>query len=1035
MVNENDPHSKREFELSEDISKPLHRRNVLRGVAMGLVALGGASESVLAQSDQDGESDDREFEISYAGNSETVTAFSGTESIRDVYNHGNYTSDIELQKEDKARLFLYDGPNGLTLGTIIDSEDSDTGGSFSYEIDGLDDIEWQVTDDGGGDEFGATPRWSWDNYNTDGGALKLPDPANTDTDGFEITINPRPTKGRDDAFNTEDKNIGPGDWQFVYGEFQDGNFSNIKTIDLTENGGLKKVTIQSKVQSAETEASTPSIDPASVRLSQTAVEAQADPDKGPTLEVTVSNAKDATVRAELGVQSLDEDGTAVISSSGNKYVDPEENFSFDMEKVDSPEVPMLAEKYRPTEDDNQQRYRTTFRKEELPELIKPGDWVPITIVVEGADMKKELTEYKYDLSNVSFGESQLSSYHTADIGYNGDNQYIDIKKKIGFGVFKRVLEGPMAIIRSDDNSFRNLVKRLLDNYGSNEYNRIKTLRLLERAYEHDINRALISNAMTMGGIGVNIRFNDNDGGLYKLDGSIRDDYKRVKGDLFDEAIKKAGDINYDRGEDAFRAVTHFGESPNPPAESDLPNVGGTQFKSGGNNNVYISRFENSIGTGLEEFLHTDGYADLYRDERYPVSGNLKIGGFDSKISGVALFGQGDVFTLTTGTRLADTLGLRNKPRESFSDLLDYKQKSIGKETNWDKYSFEIPKLTEYKLNSSATVLSTGEEGHYPLLIPEFREYGDKNKEGVVLYRVDKVSFFDDLFTDRSFNIILNDNEEPMTIRKRKRDRRYIKPSLEIDYDIFIEFPRGEDGNKLIIRKELPNAGTDSGPLSIGKMTGIPGIEVGDTMSSTEQAASKQVDSETTAVPTPNLRAVDTDGRITGYTDGGEYVRNIPRSRASGDQGGGLEWIEIPQEVDAEFEVVYPSVDGTDTQEVSPEEVSAYCEVAETKYDADAELTVTDDGTTVEGVQKSMHRGTVNPDQTVQVTDLSLPEEESESTESSVSDDQEEVTETRDPDDDESVDINIDSILSVPSAQVGGAIAVAAAAGYILKRRL
>jgi hypothetical protein len=708
---------------------------------------------------------------------------------------------------------------------------------------------------------------------------------------------------------------------------------------------------------------------------------------------------------------------------------------------------MLPEQYRSTEDSDRERYRTAFV---IPD-VEPGTWVPITIVAEGPGGTAELTEYSPSQQGDS-EESGNSSfkYHANDIGYNEANQYTEIGRQIGFGVFERILAGPMIVIGGDDEALDSFARPRIsvDKTGdsgnlTDEYKkrRIEILRLLERAREHDLNRALVSDAMTMGGIGVNIRFNDNNGRLYTVPGSIEDDYSNVEGEggLFNKAIEEAGDISYNTGEDAFRAVTHLGLGPRSSR----------RYRDGvlnrGKNNVYISnlgenRVDQPLGTELEELLHADGYADLYQNTiKYPIKGNLD----DIYVD---LFGEGPVLTLSTGTRLADTIGLKVNPRESFSDLLDYKERPVGKETTWKEDSFKIPKLTEYELNDPATVLSLT-EGRYPLLIPELREI--QGEPGVLLYRADIigenigekiVSTAADAvdLQNKSFNVITEreDSNDPLVITQG--DRRFITPSLETDYDLFIEFTREENKNELTLRKEVPTARTDYDALNVGKMIGIPAVEASDAVSTTEQISSKQADPETPSVPTPSLRAVDINGRITGYNDDGEYVRNIPGSRASGDQGGGLEWIEVPQEIDAEFEVFYPSVDDADTG-VSPEDVSAYCEVAETNYNADAELTLTDEGTTVEGVQKEMHRGTVEPDQTVQTTELSLPEEDSQSTEQPTEQEQtqEQVTEAADTESNEefNVDIDVEGVPALPPEQIGGALAAGVTAAYLLKRRL
>jgi hypothetical protein len=140
-----------------------------------------------------------EFLVTQGSISTFVTPIKSTETIESVFDYTGFTSELRLQEEDTARLFLYDGPNGLSFGTIIDSVASDDGGSTRYEIEGLPESgNWVVKDDPG-DTYGDSPSWSWDGGgNTDGGAFL----GGLDGD-FEIQITVQLNEGRDDPQNTE----------------------------------------------------------------------------------------------------------------------------------------------------------------------------------------------------------------------------------------------------------------------------------------------------------------------------------------------------------------------------------------------------------------------------------------------------------------------------------------------------------------------------------------------------------------------------------------------------------------------------------------------------------------------------------------------------------------------------------------------------------------------------------------------------------------------------------------------------------------
>lgn len=240
------------IETPDTILDGVSRRNVLFALGTGVTALSGASQPVLSQTgSDDSDSTERLFEISYGGNSESIAPFSGEQSIKDVYDYGGYTSSLELQKEDTARLFLYDGPRGLSLGTIIDSTSSNDGGQTSYDIVGLpEDGTWAVKDDPG-DIYGDTPSWSWSSGgNTDGGAYRGLD-MESDNENLEFKITPALNEGRDDVDNDESGTV--DGWEFVHGEFdsETGEFRDINVINMQSADGFEAVTINSDTSTAE----------------------------------------------------------------------------------------------------------------------------------------------------------------------------------------------------------------------------------------------------------------------------------------------------------------------------------------------------------------------------------------------------------------------------------------------------------------------------------------------------------------------------------------------------------------------------------------------------------------------------------------------------------------------------------------------------------------------------------------------------------------------------------------------------------------
>lgn len=148
----------------------------------------------------------------------------------------------DLQQGDTSLMFLYDGPNGLSLVVVHEGEGSTDGGSATFEITGLnDDGAWVVKDDLYLDDDGSiassnydlwntdsTPQtidWTWGSGGSDGGAFQ---PLEED---FSFTIDP--------AFNEDAELYGDissytgqvEDWQVLSGDM---NNPERTSLNLTE---------------------------------------------------------------------------------------------------------------------------------------------------------------------------------------------------------------------------------------------------------------------------------------------------------------------------------------------------------------------------------------------------------------------------------------------------------------------------------------------------------------------------------------------------------------------------------------------------------------------------------------------------------------------------------------------------------------------------------------------------------------------------------------------------------------------------------
>jgi outer membrane protein assembly factor BamB len=764
----------------------------------------------------------------------------------------------------------------------------------------------------------------------------------------------------------------------------------------------------------------PSILSGSVRLSQTAVSVESK--TSPVVEVTVANV---------------DENTSVHVVPETEWYDEE----LEMESVNTRQHPMQPTAGEAGESGEaiSQHYRATVP---VPDDIGPGTWVSVAIRVEGQD-GAVATVSEYD----------TEAYHltTDDLSYPPAEDFVAIGQTIGFGTFDQLVEGPMVVGMAQEQTLEP-----------------EQLQRHERALEHEINRALVSSQMTMGGVGVNLRFDDNGGAGYQLQKAFSSDYESA--DAIKTALKQQSGRTETAQSDAFLGMTHTG--------GWVDSVGSFNWET---EEVLVSNFDilNKKGplvreayrgksasptTFIEELLHAYGYTDLYPissrtsnqgkearlkfGERFRDNPNVFVGNFADAAGQLDLFGDSGYTILSTGTRIAETLNLAvggpdpvATVDDAFADLLDPVSVPVGTDTSWQSKIVSIPKLYEYQLGEEVTLLTNGENRERGTsLILEWRDtVHDANEDdmtgpdgGIVLYRARPTSGTIRNFGDPGpkYNVVLDpdDPEGTTPLVVTKGGTETVSPALGFEYELEVSFDGVTDGEatvqidksntaqKIVARVENgAEEFADGAEATVGRLRSmLP--RGGDRETRTE----RQSATEATTLPTPSLRAIDADGRVIGYT-GGEYRQEIPGSRGSGDQYGGLEWIEIPPEIDAEFEVIYPSLDATlseiDTADLPSVDLQSYCQLSKTAYLPDSTL-VTNEQTVVDGASTTVREGAVEPGETRSNDDLTAAV----GTDDAVSDDAQSA----------SSEPWFDQL---PVAGVGAAVAVAAGAAYLLKRRV
>lgn len=162
------------------------RRNFIIGSVASTVGAGGFSFSASAETP-------RRFVVEQGGETYEIQPLRTGETIEEFYSyrsdgHPHSHMGTNIDKSDSSELFLWDGPNGLSLVTQHDRRYDTGGGDVTFVFSGLpDDGEWVVRDDDPGNDVytsNTEVEWHWGSDHTDGAAYRSLDGE------FEVTIEP-----------------------------------------------------------------------------------------------------------------------------------------------------------------------------------------------------------------------------------------------------------------------------------------------------------------------------------------------------------------------------------------------------------------------------------------------------------------------------------------------------------------------------------------------------------------------------------------------------------------------------------------------------------------------------------------------------------------------------------------------------------------------------------------------------------------------------------------------------------------------------
>lgn len=209
----------------------LSRRKFLIGSGVSMAGTGAISVTASSETPRQFvvEQGEMTYEIEPLRTGETVEEFYSYQS--DGHPHSHMGTNID--KSDSSELFLWDGPNGLSLVAQHDRRYDTGGGDVTFAFSGLpDDGEWAVRDDNPGNDVytsNTEVEWHWGSDHTDGAAYR-------GLDGeFEVTIEP--------SFYS-----GINQWRLLSG---DAASPDVEQLDMNQPVTIRGVTDDSQSELGE----------------------------------------------------------------------------------------------------------------------------------------------------------------------------------------------------------------------------------------------------------------------------------------------------------------------------------------------------------------------------------------------------------------------------------------------------------------------------------------------------------------------------------------------------------------------------------------------------------------------------------------------------------------------------------------------------------------------------------------------------------------------------------------------------------------
>ena len=526
----------------------------------------------------------------------------------------------------------------------------------------------------------------------------------------------------------------------------------------------------------------------------------------------------------------------------------------------------------------------------------------------------------------------------------------------------------------------------------------------KHAREHDVNEYYGSERGSIGAVGFDFTYDDDDGELHEISFdrtlggiseylpgewlSARQLYEAVPTTIgilifLSRVQGSAWEVDFDEFD--FFIGTHPG--PTIGVDDDGGDTQGT-YHSGdglpGGKRVYAPELfsterEGGYDTWLHEIGHAYGLEHLYE---YGDDGRVRekcVMGTDTR----EIDEDADIQPtppMSTAMRIAETLELDLEQSEAgFGDWLepeptpieDIEPVNVENADADEPKTLEIRALKAYDRDDPVEILEHHTDDRSTYYIVEYRAHLGEREDGfqtdpswiahddgggVVIYRLDHDHTAEEDDEDViSFNVISHGGDNWMN----DTDEMLWDYPEWADYELrFSPEQMSGETAEVTVEREVVN----SERAVLTDSIGLPSEVTVPTFHGPLQR------------PSLHLRATDEDGNVTGVRPDGEHVNEIPGARTSGPRNGS-EWIVLPGDADAEFEVTSHEIDefvdqldrlgvfeefetadgemvslaGEYTAESLREELEGQFTLRLTEYTDDSRLVETDDGVEVSDV--------------------------------------------------------------------------------------